>query len=64
MPTYHVIVQENDFADLGGDTYGTCWGAAKALVSGTYPEHCVDGAYVWIVCVCLEEEFLALVAVR
>ena len=63
MPAYHVIVQEHDFAGPGGDTYRTCWGAAKALGLGTYPEHCVDGAYARIVCVCLEEDFLSLVAV-
>ena len=63
MPTYHVIVQEHNFAGPGGDTYGTCRGTANALGSGTYPEHYVEGAYVWIVCVYLEEDFLHLVAV-
>ena len=63
MPLYYVIVQEHDFAGPGGGTYGTCRGAAKVLGSGTYPEHFVDGEYVRIVCVCLEEDFLSLVAI-
>ena len=48
---------------MGSDAYWGFWGAAKALGPGMYLEHCIDGAYVWVVCVPLEQYFFSVIAV-